>query len=42
MRDPRLSIARFFQTIVLSVLIGLVFMNLGNGQSVFFILINNK
>lgn len=33
-RDPRLTVARFFQTIVLSVLIGLVFMQLSLEQSV--------
>ena len=34
LRDPRLTIARFFQTVVLSVLIGLVFMRLETSQSV--------
>lgn len=33
-RDPRLTIARFSQTIFLSVLIGLVFMQLGYSQAV--------
>lgn len=36
-RDPSLSVARLFETLVLSVLVGLVFLRLGYGQSVQFL-----
>lgn len=36
-RDPSLSVARLFETLVLSVLVGLVFLRLGYGQSVPFL-----